>query len=145
MFNLSSLDKALDLSKLYKSIRLGKAKVVFDFVPATEEHEFLVLAFFINAPSADVAVRSRVFAEMRSTRFEDTIELVFLASLDKVPTYSNEGCIEGNTVRRRLSQAMSVNADFHRWVRTAHLLEYTYINIQMKQPFYVNRILELSQ
>jgi hypothetical protein len=98
MIDLCSFDSALHLSEFIKSNRIGKTKVVLDFVPATEKHKLLVFAFLIDAPAPGVAVRSRVFAEMRSTCFEDTIELVFLAGLDKVPTYTKDRCIQGDTV-----------------------------------------------
>lgn len=114
MFDLCSLDSALDLSEFFKSIRLGKAIVVFDVIPATKEHKLLVLAFLIDAPATGVAVRGRVSPEMRSTCFEDTIELVFLAGLDKVPIYTKDGCIEGNIMCRGLFEFMSINASFHR-------------------------------
>lgn len=60
MFNLCTLDSTFDFIEFLKRIRLGKSKVVFDFVPPGEEHEFLVLAFFIDPPATGVAVGCRV-------------------------------------------------------------------------------------
>lgn len=113
MFNLRPLDSSLDLPKFFKSIRRSKAEMVLDFVPSAEEYEFLILAIFIDAPTASVAVRARIFAKMRSASFENTLELGLFARLNEVPTYAQDWCVEGDGVCRRLSRVMSVYEHFH--------------------------------
>ena len=91
--------------------------MVFDFIPSTEKHELLVFPSLINAPAPGAAVRSRVFAEMQSACLEDSIKVVFLFCLDDVSNNSKDRCMEGDAVRRGLFDFMSINEDFHRWVK----------------------------
>lgn len=111
MFNLCALDETLDLLKFLECIRLSKAKMLLDLVPPTEEYKFLVFAIFINSPTASIAVRGRILAEVRSASLENPLKLGLSARFDEVPNYAQDWCVERDAMCRRLSQSICMSVD----------------------------------
>lgn len=103
MFNLSALHQILDPPKLVERIRLGKFKMVLHLIPSAEQHEFLILPFLVNPPSASVREGRRIRPKMRCPVLEHNIEFILIISRDKIPAYSNDGCIQRDRRGSRLN------------------------------------------
>jgi hypothetical protein len=68
--------------------------VVVDFVPPTEKNKLLIVALFIDTPRAARRERSRGRIQMRDASLKSSVEIFFLAWLDKASRYSENGCIQ---------------------------------------------------
>lgn len=93
MLTIRVLHQPLKLSKLLRSLKLPESNVILNLIPPTEKNKLLILALFIDTPRTAGRERSRVCIQMRHNSIENSAEFIFLASLDKASSYSENRCI----------------------------------------------------
>lgn len=101
MLDLRSLQQFPDLPKFARCLTLSKSEMILQFIPSAKKNKFLIIALLIDTPCTTVRKR-RVRTKSSSPKFKGSIESILVVRLDKVPTYSNDRRIKGNTGTRWL-------------------------------------------